>query len=129
MKNIIVMEDDSFLKEFYSFVFNKFGYSSDLLEDGDVFLQKLNSRNYDLVIMDLSLKNTFVKGEKVNGIALSKLVKTDEKLKHIPVVLVTAHSVDLQSKHLFDESLANDYIIKPISDVKQFIVKIESIMD
>jgi len=127
-KNIIVMEDDAFLKEFYSFVFNKVGYTADLLEDGDVFFQKLKSQKYDLIIMDLSLKNTYLNEEKVDGIALSQLVKKDEDLKEIPIVLVTAHAVDFQSKHLFDESLADDYIIKPISDIKVFISKIDSMM-
>jgi len=128
-KSIIVMEDDVFLKEFYSFIFNKIGYSADLLEDGDIFFEKLNSQKYDLIIMDLSLKNTYFNGEKVDGIVLSQLVKKDVYLKEIPIVLVTAHAVDFQSKHLFDESLADDYIIKPISDVKLFINKIDSMME
>jgi len=127
-KNIIVMEDDLFLKEFYAFVFNKVGYQSDLLENGDVFFQKLNSQHYDLIIMDLSLKNTYFNGNKVNGIDLSQLVKKNEELKGIPLVLVTAHAVDSQSKHLFDESMADDYIIKPISDIKIFVEKIDSLM-
>ena len=41
-KKLIVMEDDAFLREFYSFVFNKVGYLADLLEDGDLFFEKLN---------------------------------------------------------------------------------------
>ena len=123
------MEDDAFLKEFYSFVFNKIGYSADLLEDGDLFFEKLNSEKYDLIIMDLSLKNTYYNGDKVNGIILSRMVKNNETLKHIPIVIVTAHSIDFQSKHLFNESLADDFIIKPISDVKLFIEKIDSMME
>ena len=119
-KKLIVMEDDAFLREFYSFVFNKVGYSADLLEDGDLFFEKLNSEKYDLIIMDLSLKNTYFEKKKVNGIALSKMVKSDKDLKNIPIVIVTAHSIDFQSKYLFEESLADDYIIKPISDVKLF---------
>ena len=128
MKNIIVMEDDNFLKEFYSFVFSKIGYSADLLEDGDLFFQKLHEKKYDLIIMDLSLKNTYYNGEKVDGVVLSQLVKKNKSLKNTPIILVTAHAVDFQSKHLFEDSLADDYIIKPISDVKLFISKIDSMM-
>jgi len=128
-KKLIVMEDDAFLREFYSFVFNKVGYSADLLEDGDLFFEKLNSEKYDLIIMDLSLKNTYFEKKKVNGIALSKMVKSDKDLKNIPIVIVTAHSIDFQSKYLFEESLADDYIIKPISDVKLFLDKIDSMME
>ncbi|MDA3859918.1 MAG: response regulator [Melioribacteraceae bacterium] len=123
------MEDDVFLKEFYSFVFKKLGFAADILEDGDLFSQKLKSEKYDLILMDLSLKNTHLDGKKVDGVILSRLVKEDDALKHIPIVLVTAHLVDYHSKHLFHESLADDYIIKPISDVHIFIDKINSIID
>jgi two-component system, cell cycle response regulator DivK len=128
-KKVIIMEDDLFLTEFYSFVFNKIGYESEILEDGDVFFQKLNSDRYDLILMDLSLKNTYLAEKKVDGVELSRLVKESNQLKNIPIILVTAHQVDYQSKHLFVESLANDYIIKPITDVRTFIDKINSVIE
>ena len=123
------MEDDLFLREFYYFVFNKIGYDADILEDGDVFFEKLNTNKYDLILMDLSLKNTYLNGEKVDGVTVSRLVKENDIFKVIPIILVTAHSVDYHSKHLFHESLADDYIIKPISDVHQFIEKIDKVME
>ncbi len=126
---IIVMEDDRFLREFYSFVFKKMKITADILEDGDVFLQKLKTEKYDLVIMDLSLKNTYLNEKKVDGIALSRMVKQNSELKHIPVIVVTAHLVNNHSKHLFDESLADDYVIKPIGDVNVFIEKIENTIE
>ena len=128
-KKIMIMEDDVFLKEFYSFVFQKLGFAADILEDGDLFFQKLKSEEYDLILMDLSLKNTHLEGKKVDGVVLSRLVKGNDELKRIPIVLVTAHLVDYHSKHLFDESLADDYIIKPISDVHIFIDKINMIIE
>ncbi len=126
---IIVMEDDKFLREFYSFVFRKMKITADILEDGDLFFQKLEAEHYDLVIMDLSLKNTYYNNEKVDGVALSRMVKKNNKLKHIPVIVVTAHLVNYHSKHLFDDSLADDYVIKPIGDVNVFIEKIENTIE
>ena len=128
-KRIIIMEDDPFLREFYSFIFAKIGYKADILEDGDLFFEKLNSAKYNLILMDLSLKNTYFNENKVDGVTLSKLVKQNNLFKTIPIVIVTAHSVDYHSKHLFEESLADEYIIKPISDVHQFIGKIDFIME
>jgi len=128
-KKIIIMEDDLFLREFYTFVFNKIGYDADILEDGDVFFEKLNTNKYNLILMDLSLKNTYLNNQKVDGVTISRLVKGNELLKNIPIILVTAHSVDYHSKHLFYESLADEYIIKPISDVRQFIEKIDAVME
>lgn len=123
------MEDDPFLKEFYSFIFNKIGYDADILEDGDVFFAKLNCAKYNLILMDLSLKNTYFNNNKVDGVTLSRLVKENIIFKTIPIIIVTAHSVDYHSKHLFEESLADAYIIKPISDVHQFINKIDLVME
>ncbi len=74
--------------------------------------------------MDLSLKNTYFEGTKVDGVTLSRMVKEDGKLKVIPVILVTAHLVDHHSRELFVQSLADDYVIKPIGDVNKFIDKI-----
>lgn len=119
------MEDDFFIKEFYSFVFRKVDIDADILEDGDLFFQKLESEKYDLIIMDLSLKNTYLHDEKVDGVSLSRMVKENEKLKHIPIIVITAHMVDYHSKHLFEDSLADDFVIKPISDVSEFAKKIE----
>jgi len=126
---IIIMEDDRFLRDFYKFVFAKVGFHANILEDGDIFFEKLNSEKYDLILMDLSLKNTYFEGEKVDGVTLSRMVKQNEALKHIPIVLVTAHFVDHHSKHLFSESLADDFVIKPIGDVNKFIDKIEKIIE
>ena len=126
---IIVMEDDRFLREFYSFVFKKMKIVADILEDGDLFFTKLKAEKYDLIIMDLSLKNTYLNEQKVDGIALSRMVKHNSELKHIPIIVVTAHLVNHHSKHLFDESLADDYVIKPIGDVNIFIEKIENTIE
>ncbi len=125
----MIMEDDAFLKEFYSFVFNKLGFAADILEDGDVFFQKLQTEKYDLILMDLSLKHTHLNGKKVDGVFLSRLVKENDELKKIPIIIVTAHLVNHHSKHLFDESLADDYIIKPISNVHVFIDRINATIE
>ena len=128
-KKIIVMEDDIFLREFYSFVFKKMNIVADILEDGELFFQKLENEKYDLIVMDLSLRNTYVKDEKVDGVTLSRMVKQNNNLKHIPIIVVTAHLVNYHSKHLFVDSMAEDYVIKPIGDVNVFIKKIENTIE
>lgn len=128
-KKIIIMEDDLFLREFYSFIFSKIGYDADILEDGDLFFEKLNTEKYNLILMDLSLKNTYLNKKKVDGVVLSRLVKENNQFKSIPIIIVTAHTVNYHSKHLFEESLADEYIIKPISDIPQFIEKIDFVME
>lgn len=59
----------------------------------------------DLIISDISMPF-------MDGIALTNLVKTDERTNHIPVILLTAYdSLQQQLKGL--EKGADDYIAKP----------------
>jgi len=72
MKNILIVEDDPFTQDFYSFLLKRAGFNFLILEDGDVIINKLQFDDFDLVIMDISLKNSSINGTKVNGIQLTK---------------------------------------------------------
>ena len=60
------------------------GFSeADEAEDGVAALQKLRSSKFDFVVTDINMPN-------MNGFQLLAEVKSDEKLKHLPVLMVTA---------------------------------------
>jgi len=48
-------------------------------------LQKLRSSKFDFVVTDINMPN-------MNGFQLLAEVKSDEKLKHLPVLMVTAEA-------------------------------------
>jgi len=128
-KHIIVLEDDTFLKEFYNLVFRKLAAKITILEDGDKFYNILQTESVSLVLMDINLRNTYFMSRKVDGIFLSKLVKNDPKLNFIPIVLVTAYTLNKTNSNMFFESKANDYFVKPITDINLFLTKIKSLME
>ncbi|MCK5087362.1 MAG: response regulator, partial [Melioribacteraceae bacterium] len=113
---------------FYTFVFNKVNYEAVILEDGDLFLEKLKNEKFDLIIMDINLKNTYFEGKKIDGVWLSRYIKTDAELNNIPIIVVTAYSINAATKNMFSDSLADDYIIKPIHDINMFLTKLNSLM-
>jgi len=127
-RRIIIVEDDPFLNEFYTFVFNKVNYEAVILEDGDLFLEKLNNEKFDLIIMDINLKNTYFEGKKIDGVWLSRYIKTDAELNKIPLIVVTAYSINAATKNMLSDSLADDYLIKPIHDINMFLNKLNSLM-
>ena len=127
-RRIIIVEDDPFLNEFYTFVFNKVNYEAVILEDGDLFLEKLKNENFDLIIMDINLKNTYFEGKKIDGVWLSRYIKTNAELNKTPIIVVTAYSINAATKNMFSDSLADDYIIKPIHDINMFLNKLNSLM-
>lgn len=96
-----------------------------VVEDGEKALQYLRQEgNYqdtpkpDLILLDLNLP-------KLDGREVLVEIKTDDKLKSIPVVILTTSSADEDIEAAYS-SHANCYITKPV-DLNQFLKVIHSI--
>ncbi len=74
----------------------------------------------DLILLDLNLPQR-------NGLEVLRMIKTDEKLKHIPVIIFTTSEAEEDVAGAYD-LYANCYITKPI-ELEQFIKSIQSIED
>jgi CheY-like chemotaxis protein len=72
----------------------------------------------DLILLDLNLP-------KKSGHEVLDEIKADEKLKRIPVVVLTTSSADQDVTRAYDAH-ANCYIIKPI-DLNQFLKAMKAI--
>ena len=84
------------------------GYTeADEAEDGVVALQKLRNSNFDFVVSDINMPN-------MNGFQLLMEIKKDEKLKHIPVLMVTAEARKEDIVMAAQQGAAG-YIVKPFT--------------
>jgi CheY-like chemotaxis protein len=128
MKKLIVVEDDIITQKFYSIFFNKNGYQTIITDNGDKVFDALDNEDIGLILMDINLSNTYLNGEKIDGIQLAKYIKTDKIFKNIPLVLVTAYSLSNQIKQLLFDSKAEDIITKPILDYNRFLNKINTLI-
>jgi len=128
VKKLIVVEDDKITQKFYSIFFNKNGYQTIITDDGDKVFNALINEDIGLILMDINLSNTYLNGEKIDGIQLSKYIKTNKKFLNVPLVLVTAYSLSNQIKQLLFDSKAEDIITKPILDYNLFLNKINSLI-
>jgi len=128
VKKLIVVEDDIITQKFYSIFFNKNGYQTLITDDGDEVFNSLINEDIGLILMDINLSNTYLNGEKIDGIQLSKYIKTNKKFLNVPLVLVTAYSLSNQIKQLLFDSKAEDIITKPILDYNLFLNKINSLI-
>lgn len=72
----------------------------------------------DMVLLDVNLP-------KMNGHEVLQAIKSDEKLKHIPVIMLTTSSSESDINKSYN-NYANCYITKPV-DVKDFYDVILSI--
>ncbi|MBK7632342.1 MAG: response regulator [Ignavibacteriales bacterium] len=126
MKKLIVVEDDKITQQFYSMFFNKNGYDTVITDNGDKIFDTLLTQEVGLILMDINLSNTYLNGEKIDGIKLSQIIKSDERTKNIPLVLVTASSLSSQLRHFLSETNAEEIVTKPILDYNRFLTKINN---
>jgi CheY-like chemotaxis protein len=90
-------------------------------DDGDRIMRAVEDGGIAAVLMDVSLKNTRVGGVKVDGVELTRRIRSADLGAHLPVVLLTAHAMRGDRERLLFSSGANDYVAKPIVDQQAFV--------
>src|SRR6516165_367552 len=75
--------------------------------DGRQALELLNSRPFDLVLLDIMMPN-------VNGYEVLAAMKANERLRHIPVIMISAVD-EIESVIRCIELGAEDYLPKPFN--------------
>ncbi|MCZ6662298.1 MAG: ATP-binding protein [Actinobacteria bacterium] len=88
--------------------------------DGVEGLEQARTLEPALVLSDVMMP-------RMDGYALCRAIKTDEKLNHIPVVLLTAKADD-ESKIEGLETGADDYLYKPFN-AEELLVRVENLIE
>lgn len=104
-KKILVVDDEKDITETLSFMLKAAGYDVITASDGEEGLKFAKEENPDLIILDVMMP-------KINGYKIARLLKYDNKYKHIPIIMVTARGQD-SDKLIGEETGADEYITKP----------------
>jgi two-component system phosphate regulon response regulator PhoB len=81
-KSILVIEDEADVSRYFKTLFEDNGYSVRTARDGVEAMESLRAEAPDLVTLDINLPNK-------SGVRVYREMKQDEKLKSIPVLMVT----------------------------------------
>lgn len=104
----LVVDDFSTMRRIVRNLLKESGFTeADEAEDGSVAIHKLRSSPFDFVVTDINMPN-------MNGFQLLAEIKKDEKLKHIPVLMVTAEARK-EDIVLAAQQGAAGYIVKPFT--------------
>lgn len=107
MSKILIVDDSATMVEMVKAILEGEGYSVITASDGQEGLNKAKSESPDLIILDVMLP-------KMDGYKICRMLKFDEKFKHIPVVMFTSKGAE-SDKKLGQEVGASDFITKDIS--------------
>ncbi len=104
----LVVDDFSTMRRIIRNLLKELGFPNvDEAEDGVVALQKLRASDFDFVISDWNMPN-------MDGFALLQNIRSDEALKKIPVLMVTAEA---QKENIVAAAKAgaSGYVVKPFT--------------
>ncbi len=121
-QTVLVVEDDPVNLRIFQKILKRRGnfnavHSENVLE----IIELTTSGAIDLVLMDVSLTNSHYDNQPVDGLWITKTLKSDPHTQDLPVILVTANAMVGDRERFLQKSGANDYISKPIVDQNQFI--------
>lgn len=105
---ILIVDDYKTMLRIIRNLLKQLGFNNvDEATDGAAALQKLRDKHYDLVISDWNM-------EPMSGLQLLKEVRSDNKLKALPFVMITAES---KSENVVAAKQAGvtNYIVKPFN--------------
>lgn len=104
----LIVDDFSTMRRIVRNLLKEIGHTdADEAEDGAIALNKLRNGNFGFVVTDINMPN-------MNGFDLLTEIKKDEKLKHLPVLMVTAEARK-EDIVLAAQGGAAGYIVKPFT--------------
>jgi CheY-like chemotaxis protein len=107
-KKILVVEDDIENQRLFKLILSR-TYSVDFCDNDKSFYSKLASAEYDLILMDITLR------EGKTGTELTREIKSSKVFSNIPVLCLSAHVFE-QDKRKAMAAGVDMFLEKPVSN-------------
>lgn len=115
-KSVLIVEDNELNMKLFNDLLEAHGYTTLKTRDGIQALGMAREHRPDLILMDIQLP-------EVSGLEVTKWLKEDDSLRHIPVVAVTAFAMKGDEQKI-RQGGCEDYIAKPIT-VSKFLETVQ----
>ena len=102
--HILIIEDNDTFRKMLRIRLESLGFQVSTAEDGLEGLNMARTVNPDLILLDLMLP-------KMDGHNVCRLLKFDQKYRHIPIVILTARDLENDAERAKEHG-ADAYIVK-----------------
>lgn len=119
MAVIYVVEDDKNIREIEAIALKNSGYSVEMFEYAEDFLNALKVQLPDLLLLDIMLPDA-------DGLELVEKLRKDNVTKQLPIILVTAKTTELDKVKGLDIG-ADDYLTKPFG-LMELISRVKALL-
>lgn len=117
MKKILIIEDDSVLRDTLQKKLNIEGYEALVAQNGEIGLEKIRALKPDLVLLDIVMP-------KVDGMEVLVEMKNDEGLRDIPVIMISNSGQPVEIEKIMQLGAA-DYLIKAEFNPQEVVSKVK----
>ncbi|TDL71027.1 response regulator transcription factor [Rhodococcus qingshengii] len=118
MAKILVVDDDSHIRELICVILSKEGFSIEDASDGKAALSLLETEGIDLIILDIMMPN-------MDGWSFCQEVRRYYS-DTLPILMLTAKGETAQKVKGFDLG-ADDYLVKPF-DVAELVARVKVLL-
>jgi len=116
---ILLVDDDSFLRDMYATKFGEGGHTVEVAKNGEVALDLLRANTYDVVLLDIVMPG-------MSGLELLKVMR-GEKLGGEPKCIILSNQGEQADIDGATEAGTDGYIIKAEMIPSEVVAKVEAI--
>ena len=116
MTSILIVDDEKKICEFIKAFLDNEGYCTDVAYDGNSAIDKINSKEYDLIILDRMIP--YISGEEI--------CEYIRKKSEVPIIMLTARIEDEDRIDGFKLG-CDDYICKPFN-INELVLRVKAIL-
>ena len=109
---ILVVEDNPTNSEIAVAILESAGMKADTAENGRVALERVQTNDYDAVLMDVQMP-------EMNGYEATRQIRSDPRMRTLPIIAMTAHAMRGDEEKCIQAGM-DGYISKPVRQVRLF---------
>jgi len=118
-KRILIVEDETAIRELIAMAVSRAGMLADHAADVRAATAAIAERVPDLILLDWMLPGT-------SGIDYARRLRREELTRDIPIIMLTARGEEDDRVHGLDAGV-DDYVVKPFS-VRELLARIRSVL-
>jgi two-component system cell cycle response regulator DivK len=120
MRRVLLIEDNEANRDMLSRRLARRGYQISIATDGRQGIAAARAEQPDLILMDMSLP-------EIDGWEVTRLLKSQQATRHIPVIALTAHAMVSDRQRALEVG-CDDYDTKPV-ELSRLLSKMTSLLE
>lgn len=118
--HILIIDDEDAIRDMVQFSLKRYQFNVTGVADCTAAAQYLQQQTPDLILLDWMLPDK-------SGIEFAQHIRTESRLRHIPIVMLTAKAEEANKLRGFNEAEVDDYITKPFSP-KELAARLRAVL-